>query len=511
MRRRSTEETVIDDSGVPSERTRAAWGRVEWLLLAAVVAIAAVLRLVSLGRPAGLVFDEIFYAVDGCFYVEGSADICGVSELTARTHPPLGKWLIGSGIKLFGFDPFGWRVVAALAGILTVALVMFLAWRLLRPVVSRGAARAGATAAGMLLAVDFLSLVQSRVAMLDIFVALFDTAAITFIVLDRDRQREPAWQASLVERLTLGRPWRFLAGASLGAATAVKWSGAYAALAVVGLVVLWEVAARLDERGLWSAARRAIAAEAPRSLVLLGVVPLAVYLASYAGRMPGDLVGLPWEAGTFWNNWWTHQRAMLDFHTNLGGHHPYESPPWSWLLLKRPVAYFFSDEAGAYREILAMGNPLTWWPSVLALLAGIGLYLRARTTGARSLLTRPEPVLLVAVLATYGPWLVLSGSRSQVFLWYLLPTIPFLCIALAQAGVEAWRWTVGRMAVGLLGAAIVASAVWFGPLLVALPLDPGAWRDRMLFTDCRRPDASVQSLPDDQTSSGLPPDGWCWI
>lgn len=475
------------------------------------MAVATALRLVSLGRPVSLVFDEIFYAVDGCFYVEGNPDICGVSELTARTHPPLGKWLIGAGIKLFGFEPFGWRIVAALAGIVTVALVLFLAWRLLRPVVSAGAARAGATAAGLLLAVDFLSLVQSRVAMLDIFVALFDTAAITCIVLDRDRQREPEWQASLVERLTLGRPWRFLAGASLGAATAVKWSGAYAALAVVGLVVAWEIAERLDERGFWSAARRAAVTELPRSVVLLGLVPLAVYLASYIGRMPGEVIGLPWEAGTFWNNWWTHQRAMLDFHTNLSGHHPYESPPWSWLLLKRPVAYFFTDETGAYREILALGNPLTWWPSVVALLAGIGLYLRARTTGARSLLTRPEPVLLVAVLATYGPWLVLSGSRSQVFLWYLLPTIPFLCIALAQLGVEAWRRTAGRVAVGVLGVAIVASVVWFGPLLVALPLDPGGWRARMLFTDCDRPDAPAQALPDDRTSSGLPPDGWCWI
>jgi dolichyl-phosphate-mannose--protein O-mannosyl transferase len=181
------------------------------------------------------------------------------------------------------------------------------------------------------------------------------------------------------------------------------------------------------------------------------------------------------------------------------------------LLLKRPVAYFFTDEGGIYREILALGNPLTWWPSVLALLAGIGFYVRSRTPGARSLLTRPEPVLLAAVVATYGPWLLLSGSRSQVFLWYLLPTIPFLCIALAQAGIVAWRWTAGRVAVGAMGVAIVASLVWFGPLLVALPLNPGGWRDRMLFTDCVRPDASAQALPDDETSSGLPPDGWCWI
>jgi len=45
----------------------------------------------------------------------------------------------------------------------------------------------------------------------------------------------------------------------------------------------------------------------------------------------------------------------------------------------------------------------------------------------------------------------------------------------------------------------------------ALPLDPDGWRMRMLFADCERPDGVVPGLPDDSTSQGLPPDGWCWI
>ena len=40
-----------------------------------------------------------------------------------------------------------------------------------------------------------------------------------------------------------------------------------------------------------------------------------------------------------------------------------ESPPWPWIALKRPVAYYFSAEGGSYREILALGNPLAWWPA----------------------------------------------------------------------------------------------------------------------------------------------------
>jgi hypothetical protein len=33
----------------------------------------------------------------------------------------------------------------------------------------------------------------------------------------------------------------------------------------------------------------------------------------------------------------------------------------------------------------------------------------------------------------------------------------------------------------------------------------------MLFRDCDRPDGIVHELPDDSSSQGTPPDGWCWI
>ena len=46
---------------------------------------------------------------------------------------------------------------------------------------------------------------------------------------------------------------------------------------------------------------------------------------------------------------------------------------------------------------------------------------------------------------------------------------------------------------------------------VALPLDANAWRARMWLTDCARPGAATLELPDDQTSAGPPPSGWCWI
>jgi dolichyl-phosphate-mannose-protein mannosyltransferase len=483
--------------------------------LGAVTATAAALRLVGLTNPGGFVFDEIFYARNACRFVINTAQ-CGIGDLVSGAHPPLGNWLIGIGIRIFGFNEFGWRIAAAAAGTLGVALLYLLLRRLLVGHVSATAGTVGATVASGLLGVDPLHVVQSRVAMLDVFVTLFVIATILFATLDGARRRGPRGEDAdapgWLRRVTLGRPWRMATGLALGAATSVKWSGGYVALGLLGLVVAWEMAAPVDPGGsragaawrarLGSATRR----ELVPSLVLLGVVPLLVYLASYIGRVDGQLFALPWREGSVWRGILEHQLAMLRFHTGLAGDHPYESAAWSWLLLKRPVAYFFAADGGTYREILAIGNPLTWWTGAVALVVLGARWLRS---GAGRL--RPEAVLVVAALTTYLPWLILSGSRSQVFIWYLLPTLPFLFGALGLVAARAWSSLRGRLAIGVAAASVAVWVAFFWPMLTAAPLTPDGWRSRIWFTDCERPGAPTLQLPDDQVNSGPPPAGWCWI
>jgi hypothetical protein len=69
----------------------------------------------------------------------------------------------------------------------------------------------------------------------------------------------------------------------------------------------------------------------------------------------------------------------------------------------------------------------------------------------------------------------------------------------------------GRVATIAYGVLILASFALYLPLLTALPIDPDGWRARMLFAECDRPDGTTQELPDDMTSEGNPPRGWCWI
>jgi dolichyl-phosphate-mannose--protein O-mannosyl transferase len=89
--------------------------------------------------------------------------------------------------------------------------------------------------------------------------------------------------------------------------------------------------------------------------------------------------------------------------------------------------------------------------------------------------------------------------------------VPFLCAALGVTAAWAWERTATRVAAGVAGVVVVASFAFFAPVLYAVPLEPDAWRTRMVLADCERPDGTNPALPDDTTSSGSPPGGWCWI
>ena len=141
--------------------TRPRWDRLHIGALIAIVLLAGVIRFVRLDVPAELIFDENHYAPRACLYLHPEAEACTRDGQPApEVHPPLGHWLIATGISLFGFDSFGWRLAAALAGTISVALLFMVARHLLRSLT------AAAVAAG-LLALDPLHFVQSRVAMLE--------------------------------------------------------------------------------------------------------------------------------------------------------------------------------------------------------------------------------------------------------------------------------------------------------------------------------------------------------
>ena len=124
-----------------------------------------VLRIINLGLPKGFIFDEVYY-------VDGARDLLKygveIEEGTAEfiVHPPVGKWIIASGIKLFGDNSFGWRFSTALLGTISILFIYLIAKHLFN-------SEKWALLSAGLVSLDGLHLVMSRTALLDIFLSFF--------------------------------------------------------------------------------------------------------------------------------------------------------------------------------------------------------------------------------------------------------------------------------------------------------------------------------------------------
>jgi hypothetical protein len=142
--------------------TPLAWSAREAATLLGITVLALVLRLWQLGQPTDLVFDEVYFVEQGRNYLIGKDFM--------DPHPPIAKLTIGLGIRLLGDTPTGWRVMNAVMGTALVVLMYLLARTLFRR-------RVAATTAGLLVALDGLCLVDSRIAVIDIHYVTWAVAA----------------------------------------------------------------------------------------------------------------------------------------------------------------------------------------------------------------------------------------------------------------------------------------------------------------------------------------------
>ena len=455
------------------------------------------LRFVGLSQPATRVFDESFYARDACLYARLSEAIC-VGSRHAEVHPPLGKWLISAGIQVGGYNPMGWRSASLVAGTITIALVYVLAKRLLRSTV-------GAWFTATLLALDVLHFVLSRVAMLDVFVTMFSVLAFTLLAIERARaiQGHPA---SIGLRAGMGL--------ACGAAVATKWSGVLTLIAVIWLVLAWRCRA---QKGTSSFKRLggAIRFEWKSVGATLIVLPLLTYTLTFVGvPMRAPETG----AGNWFTSLWTIHTQMLTFHRHTIETTIASSPPWSWILIKRPVP-FFVTEGATMREVWFGGNPLVWWPALACI-----FYLAMRWS-RRQDPTDPAGFILIGFGVLYLPWFALTAppftwGRSLVFIFYLLPALPFLHLALGRTLQDLAQPRIRRAGGALILLLAGGGFVFLHPILTGRPISRAAWAARVgWFSDCERPPPHVLVLPDPNRPGSTvqvsvpstdPPTGWCW-
>lgn len=385
---------------LPLQTTSRAW----WLLVAAVVGLAFVMRYVRLAEmPPGLHYDEAFNGLD----------------VAALLHTPLGQWpifftgnfgreplfnyLLAGATALFGPGVLTLRLVAALAGALLTPALIWLAWEMAP---SLGADRrrlapwAGLAVLGLL-----WSQIYARQALRVEFFALLETLA--FAALWR------AWRGNALR-------WWAVAGLFLGLAfyTYLPVRLLPLALGAMAALFAWRYRVQMRER------RRGMAVAA--GIALAVALPLALYFVqnpvSFSTRMGQVSV---WQQGidAVAHNTW----ATIGMVAGAGDANPRANLPG------RPVF-----------------DPLLLGP----FLVGFVYLLRyVRRPAAAFLLLWLAVMLLPTVLSDYAP----SFQRA-------IGALPAFAL-IAALGLErsvAWaagRWPAGRRWFALAGWALLLASV----------------------------------------------------
>ena len=360
------------------------------------------------------------------------------------SHPPLGKLIIAVGVSLFGLNPFGWRFMGTLFGVLMLPLL----YVFLKNLFGRTAT---ATCGTILFAAEFMHLTQTRIATIDTYGVFFILAMYFFMY---------RWLTLPPDiKLRKSIPSLLLCGLSFGIGVACKWTVIYGG---VGLAVLW-VLGLAFKRKAWSKGSR------PRyapylwgtiglSLIFFVALPAAIYVASY---IPYAMASGETTLQGLWNIVWDNQVFMLTYHQGVDTPHPYESRWYQWLVDGRPILYFREMEnvSGQKAAFSAFNNPLISWVGLLCIvLTAIETF---RKKCGKALF------ILIGYLSQLLPWVFISRIT---FAYHYFPSILFCILAICYAMDQmlARRRKGYRLAVYGVTCSAVALYAAFYPVLVGL-------------------------------------------
>ena len=415
----------------------------DWVYALGFAAFGLILRLWNLDSPKGKIFDEIYYATNAESLLQKGIEIDSKSGLAQFiVHPPTGKWLIASGIKLFGYNEFGWRFAAAIVGSISIILMYFTAKKLFNNKLLSVFATA-------LISLDGLHLVHSRIALLDIFLLFFIQIAVLAFL------HSKYWISAL----------------SLGLACSVKWSGLYVLIALALYVLVLDIR-RNRYLGSQFPIREMIRKSLFFRFLQFGIFPVVIYVASWFSWF---VTNTGWDRNYSSNplfSLWHYHSEILNFHTKLTEEHPYSANPWSWLIQGRPTSFFYETPkscggASCSQEILALGTPILWWAATLALLVTIGYWVSKRDWQAE--------ILLVVIGASYLPWFAIQ--ERTMFSFYAVAFEPFLLLTLVYLLGKIVRYQ-RRIAI-IFTAIVLVNFLYFLPIFLGLPITYNSWSDRM--------------------------------
>lgn len=395
-----------------------------------IIGFALTLRLWRLNLPKGYIFDEVYYAKNAASLITDGVELNEQGAAEFVVHPPMGKWLIGIGIKLFGNNEFGWRIIAAIVGSASVLLIYLIVQRLFKSLFLSNIAAA-------LFALDGLHLVMSRVALLDIFLMFF--ILLTFYLILRDN----LW----------------LSGVVIGLAAATKWSAVFA----IPFLILLTVNIGRANFVTWS-----------KRFYQFVLTPIGIYLLSWSGWFISAKGWARDSGSNLFSSLWNYHVEIMNFHRGLTEQHTYAANPWSWLVLGRPTSFYYETpkNCGAQscsQEILAIGTPILWWAGIFAIAITVGLFIVNRD--------RISAYILAGIAGTYLPWFFIQNRTT--FYFYAIAIFPFIVLSL----INVFNWALinqkNRKFIYGFVIAVGINFIYFMPIFIGINIPYVDWLARM--------------------------------
>lgn len=402
--------------------------RKDFFILLGILVFSFIARSYWLSYPKRIYFDEMHYVPAARSYLDNKIlDPNGI-------HPPLGKQIMAMFMKFFGDKAVGWRAGSVAMGLVMIVVIYLLALAMFK---NRFCA---AITAGML-GVEFLHIVQSRIATLDIYIAGFILIGYYFAWLYVD---------SPVDESIGRRSFKYLIWSAFffGLATAVKLSGlggAAGTFLFIGLA-LW----RKNEKFPF----KQLSATAVIFAVVIAVTFVAVHAPLFEkGRELSSLV----------------YTRTFKFHYTEQFRHPYLSQMWQWPIVHRPIWYLWQDQPGGYiRGVIAIGNLLFWWSFIPVLFDMLYRVFKKKNVQLMFILCGYLPLYLfwLSSLSNYGGHWHFKGG----FFYYMLPCVPFMALALTETLKDLQDTRIGRISTWAYLAGLVIFLIAFYPILAGTPI-----------------------------------------
>lgn len=383
----------------------------------------------------GTMFDEVYHGRTAYEFLHGLTTY-------ETTHPHLGKILISLGIITFGMNPFGWRFMSVIFGILIIPLMYLFAKKLFEN------SFIAAAAAGLLV-FDCMHYTLSRIATIDIFAAFFILLMYYFLyeyfLKDNAGYRMKKSFSDKPSPKDVLLPLA-LCGISMALGIAVKWTGIYAG-AGLGILFIWYTLTHFPKG---------------RVLRLFGFccvffifIPLIVYTLCFI-----PVVGYTEYSGLI-DKAIKGTQYMFNYHSTLVAEHYYSSPFYEWPVIWMPLL----DANDAVDEIRVsavscMGNPAIWWTGIFC-----EFYVLYRWIIKKD---KKAGFLFIAYLAQYVPWMSISRIT---FIYHYFPAILFVMLMMGYTMLHIMeRFSWGKKAITLYMAIAVFVFFLFFPVISGLPV-----------------------------------------